>query len=162
MNLHQILYQHPWSNKTAAKVKLISDASSPSARNQRTGDGQRLQPFFLLATKSRGWYRFTLNRLVSLGYLRCVPIWRAPGGTRTHVSGNCWVRLSERTGGGQRLRLQPLQLNLRAQLIKSLGEQHELMCAWLSMPVDRRAIHDDQKLLQKPAPVVLCDWLWLG
>ena len=50
--------------------------------------------FFLLATKSRGWYRFTLNRLVSLAYLRGVPFWRAPGGTRTHVSGNYWVRLS--------------------------------------------------------------------
>ena len=51
MNLHQILYQHPWSNKTAAKVKLISDAFSPSVRNQRTGDGQRLQPFFSLGNK---------------------------------------------------------------------------------------------------------------
>ena len=44
-------YQHPWSNKTAAKVKLISDAFSPSVRNQRTGDGQRLQPIFSLGNK---------------------------------------------------------------------------------------------------------------
>ena len=33
---------------------------------QRTAGEQRLQPFFLLVTKTRGWYRFTLNRLVSL------------------------------------------------------------------------------------------------
>ena len=33
---------------------------------------------------------------MSLAYLRGVPFWRAPGGTRTHVSGNCWVRLSQR------------------------------------------------------------------
>ena len=51
MNLHQILYQHLWSNKTAEKVKLISDAFPPSVRNQRTGDGQRLQPFFSLGNK---------------------------------------------------------------------------------------------------------------
>ena len=72
--------------------------------------GGSVSSLFLLVTKSRCWYRFTLNRLVSLAYLRCVPFWRAPGGTRTHVSGNCWVRLSwrktiaiQRTGGEQRL-----------------------------------------------------------
>ena len=69
-----------------------------------------LLTFFLLVTKCRSWYQFTLNRLVSLAYFRCVPFWRAPGGTRTHVSGNCWVRLSwrktiaiQRTSGEQRL-----------------------------------------------------------
>ena len=62
--------------------------------NHRKAGGIGPSLFFLLATKCRGWYRFTLNRLVSLAYLRCVPFWRAPGGTRTHVSGNCWVRLS--------------------------------------------------------------------
>ena len=70
-----------------------ADASALNGFNAQAG-GSTSGSFFLLATKSRGWYRFTLNRLVSLAYLRCVPFWRAPGGTRTHVSGNCWVRLS--------------------------------------------------------------------
>ena len=44
-------------------------------------------PFFLLVTKCLGRYQFTLNQLVLLAYLVCVPVWRAPGGTRTHISG---------------------------------------------------------------------------
>ena len=51
--------------------------------------------FFLLVTKTPDRYRFRLNRLKELSYSRCVPLWRAPAGTRTHVSGNCWVRLSQ-------------------------------------------------------------------
>jgi hypothetical protein len=77
------------------EIQRVPSPASPPLFNAQAG-GSASSRFFLLATKSRGWYRFTLNRLVSLAYLRCVPFWRAPGGTRTHVSGNCWVRLSWR------------------------------------------------------------------
>ena len=53
-----------------------------------------LSNFFLLITKPPTRYQCRLNQAESLSYPRCVPFWRAPGGTRTHVSGNCWVRLS--------------------------------------------------------------------
>ena len=61
--------------------------------NQRKAGGIGPSLFFSLGNKIPRLV-FTLNRLVSLAYLRWVPFWRAPGGTRTHVSGNCWVRLS--------------------------------------------------------------------
>ena len=48
---------------------------------------RRQTVFFLLVTKPPDRYRFSLNRLRSLSYSRCVPLWRAPAGTRTHVSG---------------------------------------------------------------------------
>ena len=53
-----------------------------------------LSNLFLLATKPPSRYQCRLNPAESLSHPKYVPLWRAPGGTRTHVSGNCWIRLS--------------------------------------------------------------------
>ena len=76
----------------------IASAAAPINRafSQKPTSTDALSPshFFLLVTKLPTRYQFRLNQLDSLSYPSCVPFWRAPGGTRTHVSGNCWVRLS--------------------------------------------------------------------
>ena len=58
--------------------------------NHRKAGGIGPSLFFLLATKCRGWYRFTLKRLVSLAYLRCVPFWRFRAGRGPMSAATTW------------------------------------------------------------------------
>ena len=81
---------------------LILDFSRAQKMRQSIvvqGINPQKQPFFTAVLVCGAfiqfhWYWNEAESSAVNVYLRCVPFWRAPGGTRTHVSGNCWVRLS--------------------------------------------------------------------